>query len=142
MLCKLVGYDCTVEHDFQGAPYIVGRPDLFVSISHCRAAVAVAVSEKGRVGIDVECRRKVTPSLMERVCTPDELAAINEAADPTMQFLSFWTRKEAILKCRGTGIRGFGSMVEALSAKDCTVTEVATDISDVVAALAFVPTDG
>lgn len=136
LLCQLVGSECVVDHDSQGAPFVVGRPELFISISHCRTAVAVAVSEKCRVGIDVECRRRVSQSLMERVCTVDELFAINEAADPTMQFLRCWTRKEAVLKCRGTGIRGFGSMLRALDAKDCDVSELAIDIADVVCSLA------
>ena len=136
LLEQLVGC-CVVEHDADGAPRLVDHPDLHISISHCREAVAVAVREEGPVGIDVECRRKVSRGLMERVCTAEELAAIDASDDPEMAFLRFWTRKEAVLKCRRTGIKGFGSMVEASTATDCEVAEIDTGIPDVVAAMAM-----
>ena len=136
LLRYLAGYDIVVEHDDHGAPYILSQPKMHISISHCRKAVAVAVSEKYRIGIDIESRRKVSPSLMERVCTDDELAKIRSSADPTMTFLRFWTRKEAVLKMQGTGIRGFGSMVEVSEAANCTIEEIDCGLYDTVAALA------
>ncbi len=137
LLLQLVGCYCTVEHEPSGSPYLPERPDLKVSISHCRTAVAVAVSDEGSVGIDIECRRRVSRSLMERVCTAEELAAIEASDDPEMAFLRFWTRKEAVLKCRRTGIKGFGSMTEASMADDCEVTEIETGLPDVVASIAM-----
>lgn len=97
----------------------------------------MVVSPEGKVGIDVECRRKIGDGLMNRVCTADERAAVLASADPTMAFLQLWTRKEAVLKMRGTGIQGFGSMVDALSAEDVVVTDIPCDISDVVCSLAM-----
>jgi 4'-phosphopantetheinyl transferase len=137
LLGELTGGEVVVEHDDKGAPYLPDHPGLSVSISHCRTAVAVAVSPEGRVGIDVECRRKIGEGLLERVCTADERAAVLASADPTMAFLQLWTRKEAVLKMRGTGIQGFGSMVDALSAEDVVVTDIPCDISDVVCSLAM-----
>ena len=137
ILCRLLDEEHPrLEHDDKGAPYLPDHPELSVSISHCRAAVAVAVSPEGRVGIDVECRRKVGDGLMERVCTAEELAAVRAAADPTMAFLQLWTRKEAVLKMRGTGIQGFGSMVDALVAKEMMVHDLDTAMPDVVATIA------
>lgn len=136
LLSSLVGAGMALDHDEHGAPFLPARPDLNVSISHCRTAVAVAVSERGRVGIDVECRRKVSQALIDRVCTCGESQSIASAKDPIMQFLRLWTRKEAVLKCRGTGIRGFGSMVEALGSKDIETVEVETGLVDTVAAVA------
>ena len=138
ILCRLLDEEHPrLEHDDKGAPYLPDHPELAVSISHCRTAVAVAVSPEGKVGIDVECRRKIGDGLLERVCTADEQAAVRAAADPTMAFLQLWTRKEAVLKMRGTGIQGFGSMVDALSAEDVVVTDIPCDISDVVCSLAM-----
>lgn len=138
ILCRLLDEEHPrLEHDGKGAPYLPDHPELAVSISHCRAAVAVAVSPEGRVGIDVECRRKISDGLLERVCTVDEQAAVRAAADPTMAFLQLWTRKEAVLKMCGTGIQGFGSMVDALSTKDCHVMDVDTRLPDTVASLAY-----
>jgi phosphopantetheinyl transferase len=138
VLCRLLdGERPRLEHDDKGAPFLPDHPELSISISHCRAAVAVALSTEGRVGIDVECRRKIGDGLLERVCTPDEQAAVRTSTDPTMSFLQLWTRKEAVLKMRGTGIQGFGSMVGALAASDCTIKDLDTRMPDVVASLAM-----
>lgn len=138
ILCRLLdGEHPRLEHDEKGAPYLPEHPEISVSISHCRKAVAVVVSSEGRVGIDVECRRKIGDGLLERVCTPDEQAAVCAAEDSTMAFLQLWTRKEAVLKMRGTGIQGFGSMVDALTANDCHVIDLETRVPDVVASLAM-----
>ena len=136
LLSQLTGHDVVVEHDANGAPYLPSHPELHISISHCRTAVAVAISPLGPVGIDVECRRRIGDGLAQRICTPDEIAAINRSDDPTMTFLQLWTQKEAVLKCRRTGIRGFGSMVDASHATDCTVQALPTGLPDTVAALA------
>lgn len=137
LLGELTGGEVVVEHDDKGAPYLPDHPELSVSISHCRTAVAVAVSPEGRVGIDVECRRKIGDGLLERVCTADEQTAVRAAADPTMEFLQLWTRKEAVLKLRGTGIQGFGSMTAALTATDCHVIDLDTRLPDTVAAISY-----
>lgn len=137
ILCRLLDEDHPrLEHDGRGAPFLPEHPGLSVSISHCRRAVAVAVSPEGRVGIDVECRRRIGDGLVERVCTAGELAAVHAASDPTMAFLQLWTRKEAVLKMRGTGIQGFGSMVDALSEGGAVVMDLETGLPDVVASMA------
>ena len=136
LLCGLVGGRPSLEHDEKGAPFLPEYPNLYISISHCRVAVAVAVCDKVRVGIDVESRRRIDPSLVGRVCTADERRIIESASDPTMAFLQLWTRKEAVLKMRGTGIQGFGSMVQASAADDCQIVNLDICIPDVVAALA------
>lgn len=137
LLADLLGNEnVIVQHDADGAPFLPDHPNLNISISHCRKAVAVAVSSRGRVGIDVECRRKVGEGLVKRVCSPAEQEAIQRSDDPEMAFLRYWTRKEAVLKMRGTGIRGFGSMVEALCAKDIVVEDIQCELRDVVCSLA------
>lgn len=141
LLGRMLGDGLLLEHDSNGAPYLPQRPGLHVSISHCRTAVAVAVSSRHRVGIDIERRRRTDPGLMQRVCTSDEADAVRTSDDPAMAFLQLWTRKEAVLKCRGTGIRGFGSMVHALEADGISVADLPTGLPDTVAALA-VATDG
>lgn len=135
LLGELLGHEAVVEHDTHGAPYLPAHPELHISLSHCRTAVAVAVSSHA-VGIDIESRRKIGPSLVTRVCTPDEQTTIDRSDDPTMAFLQLWTRKEAVLKCQGTGIKGFESMVHALEAADIMVQELSCDLPDTVAALA------
>lgn len=89
-----------------GKPYLSNYPDLHFNISHCRNAVAVAIDTSGAIGIDIEGRRKIGESLMRYVCSDSELREIRQAADPELSFIRLWTRKEALLKQRGTGIRG------------------------------------
>lgn len=137
LLAEVVGAAVTVDHDAAGAPFLPDHPELHVSISHCPTAVAAAVAQGRNIGIDVESRRRIDPSLVMRVCIPDEVAAVQAAADPTMAFLRFWTRKEAVLKCRGTGIKGFGSMLEAASPTDCTLHDIDTLLPDTVASVAL-----
>ena len=138
LLVSLLGHEATVEHNADGAPFLSGNPNLHISLSHCRTAVAVAACSNKKVGIDIESRRKVSPSLMERVCTPAELESVHRSDDPVMEFLRLWTRKEAVLKCRGTGIKGFESMVHALESDDVEVIDLPCDLPDTVAALAVI----
>ena len=87
-----------------GKPFLQNYPDLHFNMSHCKKAVAVAL-HNAEVGIDVECRRAVSHALMERVCSVGEQEIIRMAADPELEFIRLWTRKEALLKCMGVGIR-------------------------------------
>lgn len=86
-------------------PLLANYPEAHFNISHCKQYVAVAVSRRGAVGVDVECRRRVSPLLLQKVCSLEEQAAIAESEDTEREFLRHWTRKEAYLKCIGTGIR-------------------------------------
>ena len=113
-----------------GKPYIAGGPHF--SISHCQTALAVAIDNRP-VGIDVESIRKWNPSLAERTMNAAELALIARDPDPARAFIRLWTRKEAFLKWKGTGIR------EELSdtlrdTRGCTITTL--DAQDYVLSIA------
>ena len=84
-----------------GAPYIEGGPHF--SISHCKRGIAVAVSEKP-IGIDIESIRSFKPELMRKTMNEDEQLRITSSAIPEVEFIRFWTQKEALLKLQGTGI--------------------------------------
>lgn len=99
--------------------------------------MAVAYSLRYQVGIDVESRRRVSEGLMKRVSTSEEMARVSASNDPVIAFLQLWTRKEAVLKCRGTGIKGFESMQSALMSTDCRVYDLPCGSAEVVAALAI-----
>ena len=84
-----------------GAPYIEGGPHF--SISHCKRGIAVAVSENP-IGIDIEVIRTCSPDLMRKTMNEDEQLRITSSAIPEVEFIRFWTQKEALLKLQGTGI--------------------------------------
>ena len=76
----------------------------FFSISHCKDAIAVVVSDR-EVGIDVESRhRHTTDSLVESVMNENEQYYIASRPEQDTAFIELWTKKEAVLKQRGTGI--------------------------------------
>lgn len=87
-----------------GRPH--GRPTLpgtvlHASISHSGDRVAVALTDVGPVGVDVERLGEVDAGLARSVCTPDELGHLRTPED----FFVYWTRKEAVLKATGDGLR-------------------------------------
>ena len=95
--------NAVIEKTVLGKPYIRGREDLFVSLSHTDGLVCCAVSARP-VGVDCERRRSVPQRVLKRVCTPLELNAIPNAPDPEMRALALWTLKESLSKKRGVGM--------------------------------------
>lgn len=73
------------------------------SISHCKNAIAVAISETP-IGIDIEHLRIAKPELVERTMNLQEQEQIWHSDSPDWIFTQLWTRKEAVLKMKGTGI--------------------------------------
>jgi 4'-phosphopantetheinyl transferase len=90
-----------------GKPAVPGGPQL--SISHSGSQVVLAVTRRHPVGVDVE-QGSLTASyrdLAASVLDPAERAyvdAVDEAALPAA-FLRYWTRKEAVVKATGAGLR-------------------------------------
>ena len=106
MLCELVGKNNLVfTYAANGKPLLRDYPDLHFNISHCKNGLAVAVDSQP-VGIDIEAFRPFSKPLLERCMDPDEAGIIRGAASPELAFAAFWTRKEAVLKLRGTGLTG------------------------------------
>ncbi len=93
----------TLHHGPHGKPYLVGDNAPHFNISHCQHAVAVAMHQH-EIGIDIEQRRNVSPTLIRKVCNDDEQQQIAHADDATMEFLRLWTRKESFVKQTGTGL--------------------------------------
>lgn len=84
-----------------GKPYLENGP--YFSISHCKHAIAVAVSEIP-IGIDIERIRTAKPDLVAYTMNEEEQNEIWAAESPDIAFTRLWTQKEAVLKMQGTGI--------------------------------------
>lgn len=82
-----------------GKPYLVGCSYCF-SISHSDKMVAVSVCDN-EVGIDVQMVVDDYERVARKICTPNELAIINDK----YSFAKIWTHKEATVKCTSAGIR-------------------------------------
>ncbi|MCD7721474.1 MAG: 4'-phosphopantetheinyl transferase superfamily protein [Prevotellaceae bacterium] len=86
-----------------GKPFFLNYPDIHFNLSHCRNAVACALSREP-IGVDIESIRTAKPAIVRHTMSDEEARTILSAADPNLQFTILWTRKEALLKLRGTGI--------------------------------------
>lgn len=84
-----------------GAPYWANGP--YFSISHTKQGIAVAISDRP-IGIDIEGLREATDSLISRAMNPEEVSIIQASSSPQTEFIRLWTRKEAYVKMKGTGI--------------------------------------
>lgn len=102
-----------------GKPYL-RLPPVYFSISHCKEAIAVAISDR-EVGIDVESRlRQISPELIDKVMNARERLYIDE--NKQERFIVLWTQKEAVLKLRGTGI--MDDMKDVLTGNEKVHTEI------------------
>ena len=103
----------TFLYNEHGAPRLEQGPCF--SISHCKHAIAVAISEKP-VGIDIEHIRTAKPELVARTMNEQEQNVICSAPSPDVAFTRLWTQKEAVLKMQGTGILSIDGMKNTLVA--------------------------
>jgi 4'-phosphopantetheinyl transferase len=88
--------DCGEPH---GPPVVSGgRP--YLSVSHSGDWVAVALSSGGPVGVDVEDSSRQLDEAIGR-----HVLASAESAVAGAGIFSYWTRKEAIVKATGEGLR-------------------------------------
>ena len=91
------------EYSEHGKPSIVGHPEIFFNMSHCKYAAVCAISDQP-VGIDVESIREYKDSLAHYTMNEEELREIELSEHPDTAFIRLWTMKEATLKLIGTGI--------------------------------------
>ena len=91
------------EYGEHGKPSIVGHPDIFFNLSHCKEAAVCAISNQP-IGVDVESLREYKEGLVRYTMNDEEAREIESADDPTRAFIRFWTMKEATMKLIGTGI--------------------------------------
>ena len=103
--------DYRFAYSTQGKPHLESHPTVHFNLSHCRKAVACAISRRP-VGIDIETLGRYRKSLAEYTMNEDEMREILSANDTCHDgfserdiiFTTLWTRKEAFAKLTGEGI--------------------------------------
>ena len=109
LLCKALreeyGIDEPPVFDYSehGKPSIVGHPEIYFNLSHCRSVASCVVSSSP-VGVDVEEVREFKDSLARYVLNDDEYAMVSSSSQPAREFIRLWTMKESYLKLTGDGI--------------------------------------
>jgi 4'-phosphopantetheinyl transferase len=89
-----------------GRPRVLGS-DLQVSLSHSGSIVAVALTRAGEVGVDVEHR-----STGRALPSPRNVLTASEPIGRPEDLLTYWCRKESVIKATGDGSRvPFGQIV-------------------------------
>lgn len=129
----------------RGKPRVPGSEFEF-NLSHSASLALIAVARGRQVGVDVERQRPLSDvdGLAERVCTHEERVWL--AATPSTEregaFLALWTRKEALAKMTGDGLRAIGrdAWHESEDAADYRLEQL-TDLPGYSACVAATGTD-
>ena len=95
--------DLEMTYNEHGKPFLKHHPEIHFNLSHCKSGIAV-VTSLSPVGIDIESFRKSSLSLINKTMNPTEAEWIKASHDPIEAFTQYWTKKEAVVKLRGTGI--------------------------------------
>ena len=88
-------------------PSLVGS-DMTVSLAHSDRIAVCAVTEAGRIGVDVEPLNRHlmhADSIAKHYFSEGERSLLDGAPDRHAAFLRIWTRKEALGKALGTGLQ-------------------------------------
>lgn len=87
-------------YDQNGKPSLAAYPDIHISLSHCREAVACAVSDQS-IGIDVETFEHYSEEVARRALNDEEMRQVLASPRPDVAFTRLWTMKESLFKLTG-----------------------------------------
>lgn len=99
----------------KGKPYFKFLPDFHFNVSHADGLTVITVAES-EVGIDAEKLREADLRIADRRFLKTERDYIFET-DSNRRFFEVWTKKEAFLKYKGTGISGG---LDSVNVFECT----------------------
>lgn len=97
LLTHLCGEEKEVAYQPSGKPYLVDG-SFQISISHTKGYVAVILSEKNQVGIDIEQFRDRVHRVADRFMRTDEQVQSYQGVK-TWSLLLHWSAKETLYKC-------------------------------------------
>jgi len=81
-------------------PYLKNQPDF--NLSHSENYLVCAITKYGKIGIDIEELKEINfQNLSKRFFNSNEQQFIKNKKE----FFDIWTRKEAVLKAQGCGLR-------------------------------------
>ncbi len=111
---KLLLLECLKEYDYlsdclddilfgrYGRPYLNRNVDF--NIAHSGEYAICAITNAGRVGVDIEKIKTIDLSDFEQSMTAEQWKNIQAAANRHKTFYQYWTIKESALKADGRGL--------------------------------------
>ena len=91
-----------------GKPFLPDHPELSFNMSHSGDILAIAISSKCQLGIDIECykARDTWEGLVKKCFASEEADYWYRLANTERShaFYQFWVKKEAFVKAVGKGI--------------------------------------
>lgn len=85
-----------------------GRPqideNIDFNISHSGGYVVCAVSDEGKVGVDIEEIKPIEIEDFKASLPPAQWAAISGSKHPCTTFFAYWTKYESVIKADGRGL--------------------------------------
>ena len=97
------------EYGRRGKPVLAGKwsGQLSFNLSHSGQLIVFAFARDRQIGVDLEQKLPLddADAIAEQFFAPDEAELIAQAQHQKADvFYTYWTRKEALLKCSGRGI--------------------------------------
>lgn len=136
IIARFFGVDARIGHRDTGAPYLVGREDISLTVSHSRDYAAVAFSTRRTIGIDIEQWREQLLRVAPRVLSESEMAVYGVSSD---LLLRAWTMKEALYKAALTRGLDFRRDIMLPSHPASTAATVAGRPYTIIATLTIAP---
>lgn len=136
IIARFFGVDARVGHRDSGAPYLVGREDISLTVSHSRDYAAVAFSAAHTVGVDIEQWREQLVRVAPRVLSESEMAVYGVSSN---LLLRAWTMKEALYKAALTPGLDFRRDITLPSHPASTAATVAGRPYTIIATLTIAP---
>ncbi len=92
----------------RGKPFLAGGIDF--NISHSGGYVICALSQEGKVGIDIEKIRDIEWEKFSRWIPQTQWVELHKSSNPQNDFFSFWSINEATLKGNGQGLTALSDL--------------------------------
>jgi 4'-phosphopantetheinyl transferase len=105
-ICKelnISNHEIVFSKNEYGKPYLTDYPGFQFNIAHTHNAMVIAFS-KNEIGIDIEKIKVPEFKIAKRFFTCSENNYILSHKNPEYAFYEIWTKKEAYIKCLGTGL--------------------------------------
>lgn len=93
----------SIDFNEYGKPFL-SNASCYFNLSHSGEWVALALSQKFSIGIDIEVIRPIVYDNFRGCFSSKEWENIIASTQPTINFYKAWTQKESIIKADGRGL--------------------------------------